>query len=90
MTFGHVADKVLFNDGQTPRQEVKRVREHLKIANRDMTEDEWRRVRRRKYDFARLLDDLEAGRVYREDLGAEQLKRLRALLGWAGRIWGQD
>jgi len=56
-------------------------RKHLNIVNRDMTEDERRRVRKKKDDFAQLLDDLEAGRVYPEDLGADQLKRLRALLG---------
>lgn len=56
-------------------------RKHLNIVNRDMTEDERRRVRKKKDDLAQLLDDLEAGRVYPEDLGADQLKRLRALLG---------
>lgn len=66
------------------------MREHLSIINRDMTKYERRRVRRRKYDFELLVDDLEAGRVYPEDLGAERLKRLRELLGWAGRIRGLD
>lgn len=55
-------------------------RKHLNIVNRDMTEDELRRVRKKRDDFAQLLDDLEAGRVYPEDLGTGQLKRLRALL----------
>ena len=55
-------------------------RKHLNIVNRDMTEDERRRVRKKKDDLAQLLDDLEAGRVYAEDLGADQLKRLRSLL----------
>ena len=55
-------------------------RKHLNIVNRDMTEDERRRVRKKKDDFAQLLDDLESGRVYPEDLGADQLKRLRSLL----------
>lgn len=56
-------------------------RKHLNIVNRDMTEDERRRVRKKKDELAQLLDDLEAGRVFPEDLGADQLKRLRALLG---------
>ena len=56
----------------------------LKIVDRDMTEDERRRVRKKKDDFAQLVDDLEAGRVYLEDFGADQLKRLRALLGMEG------
>lgn len=55
-------------------------RKHLNIVNRDMSEDERRRVRKKKDDFAQLLDDLEAGRVYPEDLGTDQLKRLRSLL----------
>lgn len=55
-------------------------RKHLNIVNRDLTEDELRRVLKKKDDLAQLLDDLEAGRVYPEDLGADQLKRLRALL----------
>jgi len=55
-------------------------RKHLNIVNRDMTEDERRRVRKKKDELAQILDDLESGRVYPEDLGADQLKRLRALL----------
>jgi superfamily I DNA and RNA helicase len=55
-------------------------RKHLNIVNRDMTKEERRRVRRKKDDFAQLLDDLENGRVFAEDLGAEQLQRLRVLL----------
>ena len=55
-------------------------RKHLNIVNRDMTEDERRRVLKKKDVFAQLLDDLETGRVYPEDLGADQLKRLRTLL----------
>ena len=55
-------------------------RKSLNIVNRDMTEDERRRVRKKKDDLARLLDDLEAGRVYLEDLGADRLERLRSLL----------
>lgn len=60
-----------------PTEEEKK---HLNIVNRDMTEDERRRVRKKKDDLAQLLDDLEAGLVYPEDLGADQLKRLRTLL----------
>lgn len=56
-------------------------RKHLNIVNRDMTGEERRRVRKNKGDLAQLLDDLEAGRVYPEDLGADQLKRLKSLLG---------
>lgn len=55
-------------------------RKNLNIVNRDMTENERRRVLKNKGDLANLLDDLEAGRVYREDLGLDQLKRLKTLL----------
>jgi superfamily I DNA and RNA helicase len=62
------------------RYPTKEERQHLNIVNRDMSEDERRRVIQKKGDFAQLLDDLEAGLVYPEDLGADQLERLRALL----------
>ncbi|MCG7929951.1 MAG: ATP-binding domain-containing protein [Candidatus Thiodiazotropha lotti] len=55
-------------------------RKHINIVNRDMTEEERRRVKRKKDDLAQLLDDLEKGRVFAEDLGAEQLQRLRTLI----------
>jgi superfamily I DNA and RNA helicase len=55
-------------------------RKHLNIINRDMTEDERRRLSKKKGELALLLDDLEAGRIYPEDLGADQLKRLKSLL----------
>ncbi|MFC1544595.1 DEAD/DEAH box helicase [Gemmatimonadota bacterium] len=55
-------------------------RKHLNIVNRDMTVNERRRVRKNKDEFVRLLDDLEAGRVFPEDLGADKLKRLKELL----------
>ena len=45
-----------------------------------MTEEERHRVHKKKGDVAQLLEDLESGRIYPEDLGAEQVKRLRALL----------
>lgn len=55
-------------------------RKHLNVINRDMTEDERRRLRKQRNELAQLLDDLEAGRVYPEDLGADQIKRLTSLL----------
>jgi superfamily I DNA and RNA helicase len=55
-------------------------RKHLNIVNRDMTEAERRRVEKKKTDVAQLIEDLESGRVYPEDLGADKLKRLKALL----------
>lgn len=55
-------------------------RKYLNIVNRDMTEDERRIVRKKKNDITQLLEDLEAGRIYLEDLGADKLKRLKTLL----------
>ena len=55
-------------------------RKHLNIVNRDMTYDDRRRVQKKKYDFLQLLSDLEAGRIYPEDLGPDKLRRLRDLL----------
>lgn len=60
-----------------PTEEQKKL---LNIVNRDMTEEERHRVHKKKGDVAQLLEDLESGRIYPEDLGAEQVKRLRALL----------
>ena len=60
-------------------------RKHLNIVNRDMTEDERRRVRKKKDDLAQLIEDLEAGRIYPEDLGMDQLKRLKAAINKSER-----
>jgi superfamily I DNA and RNA helicase len=60
---------------------TKNQRKYLNIVNRDMTETERRRVEKKKSDVTQLIDDLESGRVYPEDLGTDKLKRLKALLG---------
>ncbi len=46
-----------------------------------MTEAERRRVEKKKTDVAQLIKDLESGRVYPEDLGADKIKSLKLLLG---------
>lgn len=56
-------------------------RKHLNIVNRDMTLDQHARVKKKKHELKQLLDDLDAGLVFPEDLGADQLHRLRLLLG---------
>lgn len=56
------------------------VRKQLNIVNRDMSEEERRRVRKNKSELESILDDLEAGRTYFEDLEETQVKRLEALL----------
>ncbi len=75
--FGQVQENNFSLHFRYPTEEQ---RKHLNIVNRDMTADERRRVRQKKDDFAQLLDDLEAGRVFPEDLGTEKLARLKALL----------
>ncbi|MDU9050221.1 MAG: ATP-binding domain-containing protein [Candidatus Electrothrix sp. Rat3] len=59
----------------------KEQRKYLNIVNRDMTDAEHRRVEKKKSDVAQLIEDLESGRVYPEDLGADKIKRLKELLG---------
>lgn len=60
-----------------PTEEQKK---RLFIINRDMSIEEQGRVKKKKDDLKTLLDDIEAGRVYIEDLGDEQIKRLKKLL----------
>ena len=55
-------------------------RRHLNIVHRDMTAEVKERVTKDKSDLAAIIDDLESGRVYLEDLGADQVERLRVLL----------
>lgn len=62
------------------RYPTKKERKHINIVHRDMTENERQRVREKKDEFSKILDDLEDGRIYPEDLGADQLRRLKTLL----------
>ena len=55
-------------------------RRYLNIVNRDMTAEEKQRVTKGQSDLAALLEDLESGKVYLEDLGVDQVERLRVLL----------
>lgn len=55
-------------------------RKQLNIVNRDMTEEEKTRVKKKKDEVETLISDLETGRLYIEDLGDEQISRLEALL----------
>ncbi|OHE72433.1 MAG: helicase [Verrucomicrobia bacterium GWC2_42_7] len=55
-------------------------RKHLNLVNRDMTADEKRRVQKGKGELGALLEDLESGKIYIEDLGSEQIRRLRSLI----------
>lgn len=55
-------------------------RKKLNIINRDMTKSEKEAVRTKQENLNQLLDDLENGKVFMEDLGESQLERLKALL----------
>jgi superfamily I DNA and RNA helicase len=74
-------DKVKENDFKLkftyPTEEQ---RKHLKIINRDLTTKERRRVKKWEDDIVELIEDLEAGNIYPEDLGTDKLKRLRKYL----------
>ncbi|MCI5148289.1 MAG: helicase, partial [Candidatus Electrothrix sp. MAN1_4] len=76
--FGQVKESKFKLNFQYPTKEQ---RKYLNIVNRDMTEAEHRRVEKKKSDIAQLIEDLESGRVYPEDLGTDKLKRLQVLLG---------
>jgi len=55
-------------------------RKHMNVVNRDMSEAEKTRVRNRQNNMAGLIADLESGRIFPEDLGEEQVAKLRMLL----------
>ncbi|MCC6157740.1 MAG: DEAD/DEAH box helicase [Deltaproteobacteria bacterium] len=55
-------------------------RKKINIVNRDMTETEIQKVKKGKKELATLIEDLSAGRLYVEDLGSEQVEKLRNLL----------
>ncbi|MBF0161980.1 MAG: ATP-binding domain-containing protein [Magnetococcales bacterium] len=60
-----------------PNEEERRF---LRIVNRDRTEDERRRAHENSDAVARLLGEMEAGRLLPEDLGVEQVNRLKKIL----------
>lgn len=55
-------------------------RNKMNIVNRDMSEAEKNRVKKNQGNLASLIEELESRRLYPEDLGREQLARLRSLL----------
>jgi superfamily I DNA and RNA helicase len=74
-------EKVKNNDFKLEfRYPTVKERKYLNIVNRDMAEDERKRVKRGKSGLGELLDDLESGRIFIEDLGEDQIKRFRAVL----------
>ena len=55
-------------------------RDHMNIVNRDMSEAEKNKVKNSKGSLESLIEELENGQIYIEDLGEDQLARLSALL----------
>lgn len=55
-------------------------REHINIIHRDMTQAERKRVESRGESLAGLFEDLDSGKVHREDLDQDLLNRLKNLL----------
>jgi superfamily I DNA and RNA helicase len=58
-------------------------RQLLNIVNRDMSAEERRKVKQGQTSLVSLLEEIEAGRVFVEDLPADQVRRLRNLLNKA-------
>lgn len=59
---------------------TKEQRQHLNIVNRDMSEIDRQRIKKGQNTIDELIEDLESGRIYVEDLGVEQVTRLKSLL----------
>lgn len=59
---------------------TKAQRTKMNIVNRDMSEAEKHRVKTSKDNIANLIAELENGQIYIEDLGEENIARLKALL----------
>lgn len=59
-------------------------RNHMNIVNRDMSEAEKNKIKKSKNTMLSLIEELESGKVYLEDLGEDQVERLRTLLNGKG------
>jgi superfamily I DNA and RNA helicase len=59
---------------------TKKLRKKLNIVNRDMTEEEKRKVRNVDDSLGRLVQNLDNGSVQLEDLDPKQLERLKRML----------
>ena len=59
---------------------TQRDRKHMNIVNRDMSESEKTRIKTRQGSIAALINDLESGQIFLEDLEESQVSRLRSLL----------
>ena len=48
----------------------------MNIVNRDMSEAEKNKIKKSKGNIASLIEELESGNIYIEDLGEDQVERL--------------
>lgn len=63
---------------------TKAQRDHMNIVNRDMSEAEKNKIKKSKGNIASLIEELESGNIYIEDLGEDQVERLMSLLKGKG------
>jgi superfamily I DNA and RNA helicase len=75
--FEQIREKNFSLQFRYPTEEERR---HLNIVNRDMTEEERKKVKSKKDELVQLINDLETGRIYPEDLGIEHIEHLKILL----------
>ena len=59
---------------------TKAQRDHMNIVNRDMSEAEKRKIQKTKGNAENLIQELESGNIYLEDLGKDTVNRLISLL----------
>ena len=59
---------------------TKSQRDHMNIVNRDMSAAEKSKIKKSKGDIANLIEELESGNIYLEDLGEDKVERLLSLL----------
>ena len=63
---------------------TKAQRDHMNIVNRDMREAEKNKIKKSKGNIVSLIEELESGNIYIEDLGEDQVERLMSLLKGKG------
>lgn len=56
----------------------------MNIVNRDMSEAEKNKIKKSKGNIVSLIEELESGNIYIEDLGEDQVERLMSLLKGKG------
>ena len=61
-------------------QPTEEQRKHLNIVNRDISEAEKTNIAKKRQNVSDLLRDIEEGKLFLEDLGAEQIEKLKKLL----------